>query len=298
MAITLRQLRYFAALVEERHFGRAAARVHVSQPALSGQIRALETELGGPLIEREAVGLPLTPLGREVAGRAGPILADVRALERLAHEHDPWAVPLTLGLIPTVAPYLVPPLVPLLRTEGARVAIREAVTETLLSELEAGRLDAAVAALPLPRRGFATEPLFEDAFLLALPPDETDRPPSRPEEIDPERLLLLDEGHCLSEQALTACKLRPEERRVRVGAASLSTLARLVASGQGVTLIPEIAAETEGHGLKLAPFSGADPGRTVALVRPGRSATPAWAEPLAALLRKAGAAIPRRSTGG
>lgn len=293
MALTIRQLRYFEALAAERHFGRAAARAHVTQPALSAQIQALEAELGGPLIDRAAPGLPLTPLGREAAARAATILAGVRGLEGLARAGDGLGVPLALGLIPTVAPYLVPPLVPLLRAAGARVTIREAVTETLLAELEGGQLDAAVMALPLPRRAFVAEALFDDRFLLALPLDGAGPVPERPDEIDPDQLLLLDEGHCLSDQALTACKLRPEARRVRLGAASLSTLARLVASGQGVTLIPEIAAATEGQGLDLRRFAQADPGRTVALVRPDRGPAPGWFGPLSDLLREAAADIPR-----
>lgn len=296
MSVTLKQLRYFDALVSERHFSRAAARVAVTQPALSAQIRELESTLGGPLVERGTPGLALTPLGREVAARAAGILAETRALEDLARAGAGLAVPLSLGLIPTVAPYLVPPFLPLLRGRGGRVSIREAVTDTLLAELDEGRLDAAVVALPPPRRGYATERLFEDRFLLAEPPDGSPAVadlPCRPEDVDPEVLLLLDEGHCLSDQALMACRLGPERRRLGVGAASLATLARLVASGQGVTLLPELAAGAEGRGLRLSRFAEPQPGRVIGLVRPERGGAPGWFGELAELLRAAAAEVPR-----
>lgn len=311
MAVTLRQLQYFQALVAERHFGRAAARAGVTQPALSAQIRLLEDALGGPLVERGTPGLALTALGREVAARGARVLVEARALEALAARGQGLSVPLTLGIIPTVAPYLLPPLLPLVRAEGGRVTIREALTETLLDELAEARIDAAVIALPPPRRGIAGRALFADRFLLARPPHDESRadaraepradvrtdapPPRRPEEIDPDTLLLLDEGHCLSEQALTACRMRPEGRRVRLGAASLTTLARLVASGQGVTLIPEIAAAAEGQGLRLSRFDDPEPGRTIGLARIDRDPPPGWFEPLAALLARAAAAVPRLS---
>lgn len=296
MTLTLRQLRYFDALVAERHFGRAAARVSVSQPALSSQIRELEAALGGPVVERRTTGIALTPLGREVAQRSASILADVRGLEALARAAEGLGAPLSLGLIPTVAPYLVPPFLPLIRAKGGRAAIREAVTETLLDELDGGALDAAVIALPPPQKGYAAERLFDERFLLATPPDLTSDAaelPARPEEIDPDSLLLLDEGHCLADQALSACNLRHERRRLRVGAASLNTLARLVASGQGITLIPEIAAHAEGHGLRLTRFASPEPGRIIGLVRSARGEPPGWFGTLADLLRTAAREIPR-----
>lgn len=293
MAVTLRQLRYFEALLAERHFARAAERAGVTQPALSTQIRELEAALGGPLVERGTPGLAPTPLGRAAAAHTARILTEVQALEALAVAAQGLGVPLALGFIPTIAPYLVPPFLPMVRAEGGRVSIREAMTETLLAELDDAALDAAVIALPVPRRGFAAAELFADRFLLALPPDAKAMVPPSPEDIDPQSLLLLDEGHCLSDQALAACKFRPQDRRVRLGAASLSTLARLVASGQGVTLVPEIAAATEGRGLRLEAFADPAPRRLIALVRPDRGTEPGWFGPLAGLLSKAGAAIPR-----
>lgn len=290
MNITLRQLRYFQALAVERHFARAAERVAVSQPALSGQIAQLEEMLGGALLQRGQAGLPLTPLGRAVLARAESVLAEVRGIEALARSGTGLGAPLRLGLIPTVAPYLVPELLPLLRAEGAAISIREALTDTLLDELAGGRIDAAVAALPLGGGELETAALFRDPFLLARPPDEPGPPPRRAEDIPPERLLLLDEGHCLSEQALAACRLRPRGGAVSLGAASLGTLARLVASGQGVTLMPALAAPTEGRGLGLSRFAAPEPEREIVLAGLAGSAEAPWFTALAEMLRRAGAA--------
>ncbi len=296
MNITLRQLRYFRALAQERNFGRSAEVVAVSQPALSTQIRLLEDTLGGPLLDRGVTGLPLTPLGRAVLPHAEAVLAALRGLEEAARDARGAAIEVTLGIIPTVAPYIAPHLLPLMRQGGGSVTIREAVTETLLAELRGGTIDAALVALPVRGAGLAVEPLFEDRFLLALPPESLApglAPVARPEEVAPERLLLLDEGHCLSDQALGACRLPHQAGRRRLGAASLATLTRLVASGQGVTLVPEMAAATEGSGMRLSRFTAPEPGRTIGLLRAGRGEPPAWFTRLAALVREAAAEIPR-----
>jgi len=292
MTITLRQLRYFQALAEERQFSRAADRVAVSQPALSGQIAQLEEMLGGPLLLRGQAGLPLTPLGRAVLARAEAVLAEVRGIEALARAGTGLQAPLRVGLIPTVAPYLVPALLPLIRAEGAAISIREAVTGVLIEELLSGRIDAAVIALPAGVGGLETVPLFRDPFLLATPPEDADPVPARPEDIPPERLLLLDEGHCLSEQALAACRLRPRGGQVSLGAASLGTLARLVASGQGVTLMPRIAAAAEGRGLRLSRFAAPAPEREIGLTGLAGSTAAPWFPALAGMLTRAAEAVP------
>ena len=169
MGITLRQLGYLVAFAETHHFGRAAGRAGVSQPALSTQLRELEAQLGGLLIARDAPGLPLTPLGREVLEHAHAVLDGVRALKETARRAAEGEVSVRLGVIPTVAPYLVPPLLSLAGVVGARLSIREAVTATLVGDLGAGTLDAAVIALPAPP-GFAALPVAEDPLLLAMPP--------------------------------------------------------------------------------------------------------------------------------
>lgn len=295
MNITLRQLRYFRALARERHFARAAEAVAVSQPALSAQIRQMEEELGGPLLDRGLPGLPLTPLGRAVLAHVERVLAALRGLEDAAREARGAGLEVTLGIIPTVAPYLAPHLLPLMRREGGSLTIREAVTETLMAELREGSIDAALVALPV-GGAFQVVPLIEDRFLLALPPEALApglHPVARPEQVDPERLMLLDEGHCLGDQALGACGLAPGAGRRRLGAASLATLTRLVASGQGVTLLPEMAAGTEGQGMRLSRFAAPEPGRSIGLVRAGRGEAPAWFTRLAALIREAAGMIPR-----
>lgn len=296
MKITLRQLRYFQALARARHFGQAAAQVSVTQPALSAQIQQLEAELGGPLVDRALPGLPLTPLGRTVLAHAESVLAELRGLEEAARDARGAGIELNIGIIPTVAPYLAPQLLPLIRGHGGNVTIREAVTDTLLAELREGAIDAALLAFPVPAAAVEAVPLFEDRFLLALPPRALapdDAPVARPDQLPPDRLLLLDEGHCLGDQTLSACGLRRDGGRRRFGAASLVTLAHLVASGQGMTLLPEIAAATDGRGMRLSRFAEPQPGRVIGLVRAGRGAAPAWFETLAGYVRQAADRIPR-----
>jgi LysR family hydrogen peroxide-inducible transcriptional activator len=296
MAVSLRQLRYFKALARARHFGRAAEQVAVTQPALSAQIRQMEEMLGGAIVDRSLPGLPLTPLGRAVLPHAEAVLAEVRALEEAARDARGAGIELTIGIIPTVAPYLAPHLLPLIRAAGGSVTIREAVTGTLVAELRDGTIDAAVMAFPVPLEAAQAEPLFEDRFLLALPPADLApdlAPVDRPEQVPPGRLLLLDEGHCLTDQALGACRLHREGRSRGLGAASLVTLAHLVASGQGVTLLPEIAAATDGRGMRLSRFAAPEPGRSIGLFRAGRGGRPRWFAGLARTIREAAVRIPR-----
>lgn len=290
MKVTLRQMLYFEALAEERHFGRAAQRVSVTQPAMSAQIRDLEALMGAPLVDRSGTGLVLTPLGRAVAERARATLAAARDVEALSQPAAAAGAPVRLGLIPTVAPYLVPRFVGLLRGEEQEVTISEALTARLIEAVRRGDLDAAVLALPSGAPDLHETVLFEDRFLLAMP-ETVLRPgwiaPARPEEIDPQRLLLLDDGHCLADQALAACSLRREQVQLFLGATSLTTVSRLVASGQGITLIPEIAAELEGRDLTLHRFDDPEPGRRIGLLaRPGAAGTD-WLGRLADLLRAA-----------
>lgn len=294
MNVTLRQLGYLLAFAETHHFGRAAEKAGVSQPALSTQLRELEAQLGGVLVARDAPGLPLTPLGREVLAHARTVLAEVRALKETARRAAEGQVSVRLGVIPTVAPYLVPPLLPLAEAAGARLSIREAVTETLVADMNAGRLDAAVIALPAPP-GFAAAAVADDPLLLAMPPAglEPHPAPVRAEEIDVSRLLLLDPEHCLSDQTLQACGIRRDAANLRLGAASLGTLARLVASGQGVMLMPEIAASVEGRDLCLARFAAPAPSRRIALIGRGAVREQGWFTRLADLLSQAARAIPR-----
>jgi LysR family hydrogen peroxide-inducible transcriptional activator len=244
--ITFRHLRYFDALAASGHFGRAAERVGVSQPALSMQIRELEALFGGPLFERSVAGASLTDLGQDVAARASGILAAVRELDELAEARaGVLAGTVRLGIIPSIAPYLLPALLGL---AGAtyprlRLVVRETVTRSLADELARGEIDAMVASVPLGLGDFAEEPAFEDEFLLAAPAGSPHarRSPALAALIDTEELLLLEDGHCLRDQALAVCKAIDPRRLRSFGATSLSTILELVAAGQGVTFVPRLA---------------------------------------------------------
>lgn len=270
--ITLRQLRYFEALARERHFGRAAEAVHVSQPALSAQIMDLEAELGVTLVERARRQVLLTREGERVLAHAAAVLAAMAALEQAARPATgPLAGPVAIGLIPTVAPYLIPKLVPYLKAHypDAEVALKEAVTDHLLDDLEGGTLDAVVAALPIERDGLTAIDLFEDRFFIAV--GRNDRTvlasPLTQASIEADRLLLLEEGHCLRDQALALCERKSQRDIVNVGATSMTTLLQMVANDMGMTLIPEmaVAAETARTPLAILPFVEPAPSRRIGL---------------------------------
>mgnify|MGYP005985173061 CR=1 FL=1 len=299
MTPSLKQLRYFVALAGTGGFGRAAETVFVSQPALSQQIKELETILGVELVERLPRGIRLTRAGREVLERSRRIMAEVADLERAARLSRGLTGRLRLGVIPTVAPYLLPLALTRLRARDLTldIRVREAQTEALLDDLEAGRVDAVVAALPLPGANLVAEPLFSDRFVLAgtatrLAHWSGGTEALRPTTLAPDQLLLLDEGHCLADQALEVCGLRGRGR-VDLGASSLATLSGLVAEGFGLTLLPEIALRAEtaaAPSLALIRFAAPEPARELALLRRG-GGDDAWAAPLAALLRDAGAEL-------
>lgn len=269
---TLRQLRYLAALAEHGHFGRAAAACHVTQPALSMQIKELEAELDLPLVERGRSGAFLTEEGVELAERARALNAGVKDLEDFARERrGDRAQRLSLGIIPSVAPYLLPRLLPLLQAAipGLDLKVRETQTAVLMAELAGGDLDAVIAALPLAAEGIETAALFDDAFLLASPAGDPVEATS-PRDLQPGRLLLLEEGHCLRDQALGACEISDLST---FGATSLTTLVQLVAHGQGVTLLPAMAADDLADPrIVLSRFADPAPSRTIALA--WRAASP------------------------
>ncbi|MEX0275881.1 MAG: LysR substrate-binding domain-containing protein [Ruegeria sp.] len=301
MNFTLRQLQYFRAVAEQRNFGRAAQVCHVSQPALSVQIKALEEVMGGPLFERQARDILLTPLGRDVLDRARQVLNAASGLERFARDHSVGHRSLSIGMIPTVAPYLLPGVLAGLRTGDVslRVQIREARTERLLSLLRAGEIDAAVLALPSGGGDLFEETLFEDRFLLAGSPDRVARMGLNPDALRPvdlasAQLMLLEDGHCLTDQALEVCGKDRTSGQINMGASSLATLSRLVAEGFGLTLMPELAARSETDavpGLHLLRFGAPQPSRTIGLVRRSSSADEAWFSDLAQVIREVGEGI-------
>lgn len=296
--VTLRQLRYFSALAEERNFGRAAERVHVSQPALSMQIRELEDWLGLLLVERGPREARLTAAGREVARRTQRILAEVVELEQAARLNG-LSGQVNLGVIPTIAPYLLPEVLPQLRANDITrdLRLQEATTEVLLTALERGQLDAIVIASAVQRPDLVTLPLFRDRFLLAGRLDRLARlsvDELRPESLNPDQLLLLTEGHCLADQALEVCGLNRRRTQLDLGATSLTTLCGLAGQGLGMTFLPEIAVAKERGAvpyLALRRFGTPEPDRQIVLVRRRASETGPWFDDLAMALQLAGARL-------
>jgi LysR family hydrogen peroxide-inducible transcriptional activator len=268
--ITLRQLKYLVALAEHRHFGRAAQASAVTQPALSMQIRELEDELGVDLVERRPGEVALTDTGFEVVRRAERVLAATRDLADFArHRSRPLTGRLRFGVIPSMAPYVLPKILPALqqRYPELEVELRETQTRVLLEELARGSLDVVMLALPVEDREIESLRLFDDPFLLAVPSADQgwERPYVGVEDIDTQRLILLEEGHCLRDQALEFCS--SARRDVSLGATSLATVMQMVANGYGVTLLPQVAVDVElrDERVKLLRFSDPMPGRTVGL---------------------------------
>jgi LysR family hydrogen peroxide-inducible transcriptional activator len=271
--ITLRQLRYLAALAEHRHFGRAADACAVSQPALSMQIRVLEKFLGADLVERRHGDVALTEIGLEVVRRGDSLLAGSRDLVDVARHHGRvLSGRLNFGIIPTLAPYVLPKVLPLLTRlhPDLRVDLRETQTDILLGELTRGTLDVVMLALPVTDPELESIKLFDDPFLLAVPADDprADKRSVLPKDIDHERLILLEEGHCLRDQALAYCAGDRRNAGIGLGATSLATVMQMVANGFGITLVPQVAADVEvrDERVKLLPFAPPQPGRTIGLV--------------------------------
>lgn len=296
--ITLKQLRYFDAVARELHFGRAAEACAVTQPALSMQIQELENNLGLTLLERTRSGVQLTRHGHEIAARAARILADTRELIEVAqHGDEVLSGELRLGVIPSVAPYLLPPVLPALRDRfpELQLAVRETQTHTLLQELVDGKLDVLLLALPVKHTDVETEELFEDRFILALPADRelSGQPLATPDFVERERLLLLEEGHCLRDQALSYCKLNQVSKIDTFGASSLATIVEMVAAGYGITLLPEIslAVETRGRPLKLMRFIKPEPSRMLGLAWRATSPRKSDFRELAAMVKEAAAVL-------
>ena len=260
--ITLKHLRYFEALARHRHFGRAAGAVSISQPALSLQMKELEDILGAPLLERGPRQIRLTELGEDFTLRARDILRSVDELAALARASSwPLSGRLRIGIIPTIAPYLLPQLLRQLGKRFPDLALhpREAVTAKLVRDLAEGRLDVALVALPVSEPWLTEHPLFDESFLLVRPLSHSAVPVPRLEDLAQMPLLLLEEGHCFRDQALAACKLPRTPAGEIMEGSSLSTLVQMVAAGLGVTLIPEMAARVEGRAAPVVVQRLADP---------------------------------------
>jgi LysR family hydrogen peroxide-inducible transcriptional activator len=269
--VTLKQLLYFDALAGHCHFGRAAEACAISQPALSMQIKELEAALGGVLLERGARQVRLTRFGEEVAQRVREILRSVDELGDFARaSRDQLVGRLRVGMIPTIAPYLLPTVIANLTRmhPELEIHVRETMTPKLIQELAEGRLDTAIVALPVSEPSLTEAILFSENFLLVRPGEDEGTPVPSSEKLREMRLLLLEEGHCFRDQALSFCNMQSSPPREVLDASSLSTLVQMVGAGIGVTLIPEMAVpvETRSAPVSVVRFKNPQPSRTIGMV--------------------------------
>jgi LysR family transcriptional regulator, hydrogen peroxide-inducible genes activator len=272
--MNLRDLHYLVALADHRHFGRAAAASFVSQPTLSTQIKKLEDELGVALVERAPRKVMLTPTGHDIADRARRILAEVEQLKESARRtRDPEAGSVRLGIFPTLGPYLLPHVLPKIRERFPRLELLlvEEKTEVILRQLREGRLDVGVLALPLHDDQLHVEFLFDEPFVLAVPSTHAlaRRNSLTLHDLASERLLLLEDGHCLRDQALDVCALAGSGERNGFRATSLETLRQMVAANVGITLLPMLSIKppvAHSDDIHLLRFRDSHPSRRIGMV--------------------------------
>ena len=275
--MTLTELRYLVALARERHFGRAAEVCHVSQPTLSAAIRKLEDHLGLTLFERRPREVRVVPEAEPIIAQAQRVLEQVDAMEQMAHHHrDQLSAPLRVGAIFTVAPYLLPVIIPEIRRTAPDMPlfIEENYTHVLRGKLDRGELDAIIVALPFSGGGLVRASMYDESFSVLLPADHpwTEQEEIRPEQLLDETLLLLGEGHCFRDQVLELCPAITSERQknlVQIEGGSLETLRHMVASGLGITVLPDSALHGNGYEagtFAIRPFVPPTPSRTIALV--------------------------------
>ena len=271
MDLKLKDLRYLVAVADQRHFGRAAARCFVSQPTLSAQLKKLEQSLGVQLIERAPNNVCLTPAGEQIVARARLILEASDEVVTLARsQRDPLAGRLALALLPTIGPYLLPRVLPAIKKSLPRLELRlyEYQTAPMLEKLHAGELDVGILALPVELAGLEAHELYREPFLVALPEHHrlASHETVRVAELKDEQLLLLEDGHCLRDQALEVCGRVGVREPQDFRATSLETLRQMVATGAGVTLLPELASRgAYGHaqGVAIRPFVRPAPSRRI-----------------------------------
>jgi LysR family hydrogen peroxide-inducible transcriptional activator len=272
--MNLRDFRYLVALADTRHFGQAAERCHVSQPTLSAQLKKLENYLGVELVERQPRRIALTDMGEKVVERARRLLAEADGIQALTrNEGDPLSGKLKVGLIPTIGPYLLPLVARKLHRQlpKLKLMLYEYQTAVLLDRLHKGEVDVGILALPVEMAGLDSLKLYEEDFLLAVPSDHAlaKKPRVKPEDLPGETLLLLEDGHCLRDQALAVCSRVDVKESLDYRATSLETLRQMVAAGLGVTLLPALAASgpfASNRSLTLKPFANPVPTRTVGAV--------------------------------
>ncbi|RLA21112.1 MAG: DNA-binding transcriptional regulator OxyR [Gammaproteobacteria bacterium] len=269
--MNLRDLKYIVAVAHSRSFVQAAESCFVSQPTLSTQIKKLERDLGVKLFERTNKKVMLTKVGKSIVASAQSILDEVERMKALAaNAQDPLAGELRLGAFPSLASYLFPSLVSVIKKELPKIKLIliEEKTNTLIGQLERGEIDAALLSLPLKEDFLVSQPLFDDAFELAVAVDHplAKKQKTRASALQGQQLLLLDEGHCMRDQALQFCQWSGAEEQLGVRAASLETLRQMVIAGTGVTLMPEIAINKEDRGICYIPFEAPVPKRTIGVV--------------------------------
>jgi len=269
---TLRQLQFFLALVRRQSFSKAASDCLVSQSTLSSAIKELETILDRQLVDRSTRHFSLTPAGKDVAARAAKILAETEELARAAADRRPLEGPFALGVIPTIAPFLLPKATPGLAKKFPKLELflREDLTASLAERLADGSLDAALLAFPYDLPGLEWISIGDDPFFYAAPSGDpvAARKPIRSADLKEARLLLLEDGHCMREHALDACKLRQDDVSGAFGASSLFTLTQMVRAGLGATLLPKMAVDAglaANNGLAVAPLAEPAPARTIGL---------------------------------
>ena len=291
--MNLRALQYFVKLADLRHFSKAAEACFVSQPTLSTQIKKLEDELGVQLVERSPKNIMLTPVGEEIADRARLVLSDIDQIRAVARRSgNPAEGSVRLGLFPTLAPYLLPHVVPKIRQAYPNLSLQlaEEKTESILTMLRQGELDAGLLALPIHDEGLEMEILFEEPFVVAAPADHplSEKPQISMKDLDGAELLLLEEGHCLRDHALEVCALAGAHERVDFHATSMETLRQMVAASVGVTLMPLLSVKppiAKTQNVVIRPFDDPAPSRTVALVWRSSSALSGFLMELAKCLK-------------
>ncbi len=296
---TLKQLRYFEALARHAHFGRAAEACSISQPALSVQIKELEDSLGTPLFERSARQVRLTSFGEDFALRVREILRATDDLSDLARaSRGRLTGRLRLGVIPTIAPYLLPTILSNLTGTHPDLDphVRETLTPRLIDELAEGQLDAALLALPVSEPSLTELPLFTETLVLVRPETQAQDPIPDRDALRTMRLLLLEEGHCFRDQALSFCEIQSTLPRDGLDGSSLSTLVQMVGAGIGVTFIPEMAVpvETRSAPVSVARFAAPEPTRTVGMVWRKTSPLAPQLMQVAEVVRASAEALPTR----
>jgi len=278
--MNFRALQYFVKLAELKHFSKAASACFVSQPTLSTQIAKLEEELGVSLVERAPRQVILTPIGEDLAHRAKHVLRDIEHMKDAARRsRNPETGTIKLGIFPTLAPYLLPHVIPVIRQRypELRLQLAEEKTEDILNMLDQGRLDAGLLALPVEQHGMEMAILFEEPFVTAMPATHplADKQVIQLKDLEGEELLLLEDGHCLRQHALAVCALAGAHERLDFHATSMETLRHMVAANAGVTLLPVLSVKPPipaTANIALRPFAAPAPSRTIALV--WRSSSP------------------------